>query len=208
MTKFSITQLEVARANPIAFARLLKTGQAAPGGFGYPISLRWLNAVMSYHESGKIGDAYSSIDGALRDRKDSAANRRQVASLLTSLSEYEKKVEASNYHLIKSREAIDLRLSLKLRISGQIPLIYMKPDDGYAAYFISKNSPNWRNELKYPILQHYLGVTVFKADPKLIDIGYIDYLSGEFIEECFSSKDLKQAELELKKIAAKISNLM
>lgn len=208
MTKFSITQLEVARANPAAFAKLLKAGQAAPSGFGYPISLRWLNAVTMYHESGKIGDAYSSIDAALRHRKDSAANRRQMAKLLTSLSEYEKMIKGSNYHLIKSREGIDLQLSLKLRISGQIPLIYMKPDDGYAAYFISKSSPNWRNELKFPVLQYYLGRTVFNTEPKLIEIGYIDYLSGEFNEECFSSKELKEAESELKKMAAKISNLI
>lgn len=208
MTKFSITKLEEARANPVAFAKLLRDGQAAKGGFRYPISLRWLNAVTTYHDSGKIGDAYSSIDGALSHRKDTPANRRQMVKLLTSLSDYEKQIKNWNFHLIKSREAIDLQLSQKLRISGQIPLIYMKPDDGYAAYFISKGSLNWRNELKYPILQNYLGRTVFNTDPQLVDIGYIDYLTGEFSEECFSAKELQAAESELKKMGAKISKLI
>lgn len=205
MIKFSITKLEDARVNPVAFAKLLLDGQVVTRGFGYPKSLRWLNAVTAYHASSKIGDAYVSIENALSNRKDTAANRRELEKLLTSLSDYEKQIKNLSFHLIKAREPIDLPLTKKLRIGGQIPLIYMKEDEGYAAYFISKENADWQSELKYPILQNYISKKVFKTDPKQVDIGYIDYLTGQFHQECFSAPELKGAESELKEMATKIS---
>jgi len=208
MTKFSITKLEEARSNPIAFAKTLSNKEQAKSNFRYAKSQRWLNAVGAYHASGKIVDAYTSLEEGLSNRKDTAANRREMGKLLAALADYEKEITKRSLILIRSRESIDLQLTKKLRIGGQIPLIFMKAAQGYSAYFVSKANANWQRELKYPILQNYMGSKIFNTDPQQIEIGYIDYLTGEFHEECFTPRELKEAESELKKMGAKISNLL
>jgi len=208
MTKFSITKLEEARANPIAFAKLLAKGEAQTRGFAYPKSLRWLNAVNAFHKSGKIADAYLSIDQAFGGRRETAQNRRELEAFYNALAAYETYLGQEGLHRLNSREKIDLELNRKLGMSGIIPLVFMKAAGGYAAYFISKVNLDWRNELKYPIIQTYLSERVFNTDPQSTEVGYIDFLTGEFHGECFSKTELKNAQAELRKLGTKISKII
>jgi len=201
MSKFSITRLEVARRNPVDFAKSLSaSGETSnPLKRGFPKSMRWLNAVNEYHATGDIGDAITSIETWFGKKASNAANRRELRKFITGLGEYEAAVEQKGYVLVKSRETIDLSFQT-LHITGIIPLIFMKAAGGFAAYFISPPNAGWQTELKYPVVQQYVGATVFKSNVSEIEVGYVEFPSGAFYEKKFTRNEIIAATQELQNI--------
>src|SRR5207244_676002 len=131
---FSVTKLEMARRSPSTF---LKTLSEEAGGFGGPPkSMRWLNAANKLHESKDIKVAGDSLEEAFSKRKDTPANRKEVAKMIEALHIYEQSCKIKNLILVKSRESIHLTLSNKIELSGIIPLVHMSTVRGFAAYFI------------------------------------------------------------------------
>ena len=206
MKKFSITQLENARRNPVDFAKQLNSTTAQPVTFtGYPKSMRWLNAINIFHEHNDISKSITYIEEAFRNRQQTSKNRKEVESFIEALGYYEDQLNLKKCSLIKSREPIDIPLSHLVRISGIIPIILMKPVTGFAAYFISQENTMWASELKFPIVQHYLANSVFNVDSSEIDVGYIDFFTGNFHEICFPQAEIDTAINELNDIGQKIT---
>jgi hypothetical protein len=207
--KFSITKLEIARRNPKAFAKLLKTDAASDSAFGgYPKSMRWLNAICKYHASKNISDAITSIENAFSNRQDSAKNRQELESFINSLGTYENEIDKRGLNLIKSRESINIVLSPLMKITGQISAIFMNNDSGFSSFFVSKPSQNWENELKYPIIQHFVAKDIFNVEDNEVHVGYIDFLSGHIFSTKYSDKDIKSSLEELNSIGSSISSIL
>lgn len=206
MKKFSITALETARKNPTDFGKTLKEGKTSESGFGgYPKSMRWLNAICKYHERQDIAEAILSLEKGFSNRKDTAKNRQELETFVEALSIYESKVKKERLSLIKSREPVSLVLTPLLKITGQIPIIFMKPKNGFSAYFIARENATWETELKYPIIQNYIANNIFSCETNDIDVGYINYYTGEFHQFSFSLSEIKSAIKELKIIGESIS---
>lgn len=206
MQKFSITDLERARKYPIEFAKALKEGESAIGFGGYPKSMRWLNAIIQYHHSKNIADAFKSIENAFNNRKDTSQNRREVGIFLNSVHIYVKGVEKEKLSLVNSRESINISLSNSVRITGLIPIILMKPTNGFISLFVSRGNPSWLTEIKYPIIQDYVANHVFKSELKDIEVGYINFETGEFYRNCYTKEEVDAASRELRKIGKIISD--
>jgi len=208
MNKLSIAKLETARKNPKEFAKsLLKASDQS--GFGYPKSLRWLNAICNWHEGHKEADAVKELEKAFSKRKDTPKNRAEVEDLVTALESYFKEFNRRGFHLVKSRERIQFEINKILQLSGQIPLLHMKPDRGFAAYFITDNSDQtWKEELRFPIVQRYLANDLLGCDAKDIDVGIVDYYTGEISETSFEPEYLESCFQELKSIGRKIASVL
>lgn len=203
--KFSIANLERARRNPVEFAKILKNGDSSANKFGgYPKSMRWLDAVCEFHRSGDISDAFDALEKALGGRKPTAQHRRELQALLKSLDNYKNEVTSRRLSFIKSREKIHLRVNEAVEINGIVPLIFMKTAGGFSAYFVSLNNPAWKSELKFPIVQSYVSESVFKSSVEETDVGYIDYLTGEFNELSFSTSEIAASAVELETIGQTI----
>lgn len=203
--KFSITSLEQARRNPAEFAKILKGGESSENKFGgYPKSMRWLDAVCVFHKNGDISEAFDALEQALSGRKPTAQHRRELQTLLKALDNYKNEATKRKLSFIKSREKIHLRVNEEVEIAGIIPLIFMKPSSGFSAYFISLDNPEWKSELKFPVIQSFVAETVFKSNGEEIDVGYIDYLTGEFSETSFSSSEIIASAQELETIGQTI----
>lgn len=206
MKKFSITELELARRHPIDFGKNLKDASAPSVGFGgYPKSMRWLNAVCKYHEQNDISPAILSLENAFSSRQDTKKNRQEMESFIEAISNYESEITKRKLTLIKSREPVSIVMNSQVRISGQIPIIFMKPDSGFSAYFISKENAMWDSELKYPVIQNYIALDVFSCETDTVDIGYVDYYSGDLFETTFSKNEIKSALKEMITIGEGIS---
>jgi hypothetical protein len=205
MKNFSITQLEQARKNPAEFAKLLKSGGSSNPGYNYPKSLRWLNAACKYHINHQIVDAISSIENGFRSRKDTRKNRNEVATFIEALHNYEDEINKRKLILIRSRELVNLPLSPALRLSGQIPLIFMRPSGGFLALFISLYNQNWEGELKFPVVQEYIANTIFSTESANVGVGYVDYYSGTLYETTFSDVELASYRDELNNISRVIT---
>ena len=81
----------------------------------------------------------------------------------------------------------------------------MRPETGFSAYFITRENINWETELKYLVIQSYIASNTFNCNVTEVEVGYIDYYSGEFHEISFSAKEIKSAVNELKDIGETIS---
>ncbi len=206
MKKFSITELETARRDPVGFGKALKDGATSSSRFGaYPKSMRWLNALCKYHEEMDISSAILSLETGFSNRQDNAKNRRELESFIDALSNYESEIKKRKLSLLKSREPVSIQLTGLLKITGQIPLIFMKPDVGFSAYFITRENAVWETELKYPVIQNYIASSIFNSNIREVEVGYINYYSGEFYEISFSVPEIKSAIQELKKIGESVS---
>lgn len=203
--KFSITNLEKARRNPVEFAKILSGGKSSENNFGgYPKSMRWLNAVCEFHKNGKISDAFESIESGFSRRKNTAQHRRELKMFYQALDKYKTETVKRKLSLLKSREPIHVKVNSLVEISGIIPLIFMKPVSGFSAYFISVNNPAWKSELKFPIIQSFVAGKVFNTNIEEIEVGYIDYLTGEFNETSFSVAEIGTYAKELENIGQTI----
>lgn len=203
--KFSITKLEQARRNPIEFAQTLKSGKSSENNFGgYPKSMRWLNAVCEFHKNGNLSDAFESIDHGFSRRKNTAQHRRELEMFYKALDKYKNETVKRKLTLLKSREPIHINLNSQVEISGIIPLIFMKPTSGFSAYFISLSNSVWKTELKFPVIQSFIAESVFKTNIKEIEVGYIDYLTGELNETSFPSAEINTSAKELENIGQSI----
>src|SRR5258708_7955110 len=134
MKKFSITKLEIARKNPSTFAKTLMDSSATNSFGGYPKSMRWLNAACKFHDGKDLSSAINSIETAFSGRKDTTKNRNEVSDFIGALSDYTLEFAKRKLSFVKSREPINIKLSNKVRISGQIPLIHMRSTKAFSAY--------------------------------------------------------------------------
>lgn len=166
--------------------------------------MRWLNAAGEFHKNGNIADAFESIDQGFSHRKNTTQHRRELEMFYHSLDKYKTETVRRKLTLLKSREPIHIKVSSQIEISGIIPLIFMKPTSGFSAYFISFNNPAWRSELKFPIIQSFVAEKVFNTNVEEIDVGYIDYLKGEFHDTSFSASEISVFVKELENIGQTI----
>jgi hypothetical protein len=209
MSKFSITQLEVARQNPILFANNLKASAGTkPSFFGRGKFMRWQDSVSEFHKQNDISKAISYLEKSFSNRADNAKNRNEVAKFISSLDAYATQFKIKGFSLMDSRKKIHIDLNAKIFISGQIPVIYMNTKGGFSIYFFSQGGLGWEAELKFPILQKYFADEIYGTDLDKIEVGIFSTASDKFFQQTFSANEVKDAYKELKKIGKVIYDIL
>gem|GEM_PF-1926853 len=202
--KFSITKLESARPDPIAFIKNLED----EGGYGYPKSLRWLDSACEYHRTNNLSHSINYLQNKFISRNRTQQNIKEEEKLTQSLVHYIEEHNHLKYTYKSNRMRLDIKLSDKLEIGGLIWLINTTAEGGYTTYTIT-DSDNiyWQNELRFPIIQKFLS-NKFKCNSDNVAIGVINYTSGKREQRCYSTDDILIAEEELNDIGAKISSVL
>lgn len=211
MYKISITNLEKARMNPSKFGKSIVEGTLSSGAFGgRPKSMKWHDAVMEYHRTNDISKAISRLENSFSNRKDTAKNRREVEDLIIALDNYVDEYTNKGFIHFDKTININKQLSSKIRLSGWIWLLNRKSTGGYAGYIISKevDSLNWMWELRFPIIQDYIANTLYGCQITDVDVGVIDYTSGNHFTISYSQKDIHDALAELTKISSTIDKIL
>jgi len=208
MKKFSITKLEEARRTPIKFAQTLLEGDSGFGGYGYPKSVRWLDAVGVYHDTTNLSSATNSLVNSFSNRKDTARNRKEVEKLIQSLETYVDEHERLGYFHLERRYNIEILLSPKIRITGWIWLLNMTAESGRSGFIISKDisGSSWQDELRFPILQDYIANEIYGCNLDDVEVGIIDYLTGVHHITQYQENDVVTAVKELTEIGNKITS--
>lgn len=212
MNKLSITNLERARINPSKYGKAIKEGTLATGfGGGRAKSMRWHDAILVYHDTGDITKATSKLEQSFGNRKDTPKNRREIEDLIVAIDTYVSEFNEKGYIHIDKRVNIVKQLSSRLMISGWACwLLNMKEDGGYAGYIITKNVDelNWMLELRFPIIQDYIANTLYGCLTTDVDVGVVDYTTGNHFTTCFSQDDINDALAELAEICSTIDKIL
>lgn len=212
MNKLSITNLEKARVNPSKYATdLLNGGLTAGFGAGRAKSMRWHDAVLVYHDTGDIAKATIKLEQSFSNRKDTRKNRRELEDLIIALDTYVNEFDEKGYIHLDKRVNMSKQISSQLIISGWACwLLNMKEGDGYAGYIITKDVDeiNWMLELRFPIIQDYIANTLYGCKINEVDVGVIDYTTGNHYSMCFSQDEIDDAMAELMELSSTISNIL
>jgi hypothetical protein len=209
MSKFSITQLEVARQNPTQFANNLKTAAGTkPAFFGRGKFMRWQDSVSQYHKQNDLSKAINYLERSFSNRADNTKNRNEVAQFISSLDAYTAQFQKKGFSLMDSRKKIHIDLNAKVFISGQVPITYMNTKGGFSIYFFSQEGLGWESELKFPVLQKYFAEDIYGTELKNIEVGIFSTAKGKFFQQTFTTDEVKEADKELKKIGKVIFDIL
>jgi len=210
MTKISIPQLEQARINPSRFGVKLRDDGPSSYLSGYPKSLRWLDAVLVYHNTDDLSDAISELENKFSSRKDTTKNRKELENLIIALDNYVNEYKARGYIHLDSKIILKRQLSPFLELSGWIWLINLKPEGGYAGFIISKevDEINWLLELRFPVIQGFIANNLYGCKSSDVEVGIIDYQTGEHYTTSYSDKDIEEAIEELDGIGNTVSTIL
>ena len=211
MNKISITNLEKARMNPSKFGKSMLDGTLSSASFGgRPKSMKWHDAVMEYHNTSDISKAVTRLENSFSNRKDTAKNRREVEDLIIALDTYVDEYTKKGFIHFDKTINIDKQLSPRIKLSGWIWLLNMKSVGGYAGYIISKDvdSVNWMLELRFPIIQDYIANTLYGCQIEDVDVGVIDYTTGNHFTMSYSQEDINEALTELTEISSAIDKVL
>ena len=206
MAKLSLTQIEVARKNPKAFAKLLKDKSRESNVFRYSKWMVWRNTVFHWHktqdEAGSIIYLTNAWD---RHFKQTAKNILEREKFIFKLQAYIANQSEEGYFFIESRKRISIPINLKLIITGEISIINMNNHSGYSLFFLVKDMFNWEYELRFPLIQNYFSETEYGVPLSDVEVGFYCFDIDEFICKSFSASEIKDAMNEIHQIGNAIS---
>jgi hypothetical protein len=196
MTKFSLTKLENARNHPIEFARSLKNKESPFRNSKY---LALQNAVLFYH---KIKDKDKALVYFMEklNKFSFQKKKREKDEYLINLHRYIHEYQNSGYSFIESRKRINLKIASNIFITGQIPIIYLKPNLGYCVLFFIQKFSIWDKELRFPIVQDYFSTQEYKCNINEIDVGVYCFETNKYHTKSFSRPTIDSAITELNRI--------
>ncbi len=207
MTKFSISKLESARQNPTQFAKSLKTKDGGWSGGKSKFSA-WKYAVNEYHKTKNLGEAINYFERIyIRWFADNMKNEREREAWVQTLETYVIEHSKRGLIYVNHRIRIEIPLTPKLKITGEIPLINMNGNFGYSAYFFTKDSSTWKTELKFPIIQDYLA-NFYGVDLSEVEVGVFGIDSEKLSQVTFSDQDVGGAKKELNTIGQTITRII
>jgi hypothetical protein len=200
MKKFSLTQLETARKNPLSFGKLL-TNESTQKNFSRKSKYAdWKNAIYKYHKTNNLNDSLDYFEAMYNKHFESKYKKNiddfelYSRAIHTYVIEHNKR----NFVCVESRKNVLIELvKEKLSLSGQVPIINLNDDLGYSIFFFSKESTGWETELRFPIIQDYFATNVYGVEVSEIEVGIYSIGVGKHFQQTFSLKEIKSARTEL-----------
>ncbi|MCX6992872.1 MAG: hypothetical protein NT011_06985 [Kiritimatiellaeota bacterium] len=152
--KISITELETARRNPVAF----KAAHSGPAVFhrmklsSYRLWQLATRHIHAHHEG--LDRAIAALEESFgRNLKVCKRNEQLLEDLVDKLVAYHDDFTALNHYVIETAKRITISPCSDVIVTGEIPRIDLVPSGGYAVYFFIKESGNWQAELRMPLIQ-------------------------------------------------------
>lgn len=205
MNKISFSQLESARKNPTAFAKSLNSSSDNSPRFSK--FMAWQLAVHRYHkERGDLLKAVNYFESTfMRNFADNRKNAAERENWILELQAY----TTDNLHreltFIEHKKRINIPLTNKLRLGGELPLLKMNNKGGYSVYFFTKESILWEDELRFPVIQNYVASTLYNVDLNEVEVGVYNLDTHKHLQRSYSNKDVDDAIKELNEIGNAVS---
>jgi hypothetical protein len=210
MNKISFGQLESARKNPTAFAKSLKDGGSSIRFKKPPKFTIWKNAVYHYHkEKNNLSKAINYFQNSfLKHYADNRRNELECANWILELQEYANNETKERLTCCDRKVRVNIDLTSKLRLGGELPLIKMNNKGGYSIYFFSRESTLWEDELRFPVIQNYVASTLYNVNLNEVEVGIYSLNLKNHLQRSYSKKDINEAVKELNVIGKTVSLIL
>jgi hypothetical protein len=192
-------ELERVRRNPGIY-RGVNLGASHPFS-SYPTASMFRLALMEYHKSNLISEAISYFETSFdAHRKETKANKKTKDEFITYLMLYDESYNDLGVSTFKAFPRIAVPLNREVLSSGEVLRIDIIPQGGYSTYILEKESREWRNELRMPLIQSFLS-NELNCHPGEIRVGMYFYQSGAHSSTTYTSKEIRRAVEEASEIA-------
>jgi hypothetical protein len=202
MIRVRLRDLELARRDPGAYLRDLKESKPKfSKKIKYAVLL--LSVYRFHKDSGGLFDRFSGdLTGALKyfdalyEKKNFKKNPASQQLYRGQLTTYAQRFGSLGVEVIKVRDRLILSLPEefkdKVEVYGQIPRVDLNAD-GYSVWLFDKSAKNWRDEIRFPIIQAAYAKK-FSADLEEVRVGVYDFASGSYTSYSFTEDEVKEAE--------------
>lgn len=205
MNKISFSQLESARRNPAAFAKALTNPSGSNARFSK--FMAWQLAVNRYHkEKGDLSKAVNYFETTfMRNFADNPKNASEREDWILKLQAYSTDNIKRKLTYVEHKKRVNIPLTSKVRLGGELPLIKMNSNGGYSIYFFSREDTDWEGELRFPVIQNYVALTLYNVELNEVEVGVYSLDSQKHLQRSFIKKEVDEAEKELKEIGKAVS---
>ncbi|MFH1648440.1 MAG: hypothetical protein ABIA11_01750 [Patescibacteria group bacterium] len=203
MIKFSITQLETARRNPVVFARNLSSKNSL-GGFSYSRFAAWQNAIFYWHKTDDQSQARDYLSNAMQKFLSVLRSGHQLAQYVHKFDSYIRSHKDLGFSFVEARKRISLPINEDVTLTGQIPIINLNGKLGYSIIFFVKEGTGWDGQLKFPLLQSFFANTIFGCELSEIEVGIFSFDKERHFSKTYNEEEVDTCLKEIYEIGRKI----
>jgi hypothetical protein len=215
MIRVRLSDLEIARRDPGAYLRKLKEPKPIFGRKSKHAVL--LLAVYRFHKySGGLFDKFSGdLTGALKyfdalyEKKKFTKNPVSKKFYQDRLTTYAQEFGALDAEVVKYKDNLVIALPEefkdKIEVYGQVPRVDLSLE-GYSVWLFDKSTKNWRDEIRFPIIQAAYAKK-FSADLEEVKVGVYDFSTASYTSYSFTEDEVEEAKTLLYSLLRQIINI-
>lgn len=206
--KISNTILERVKENPLSHARIMAGDEREKGGGTYGIFAYWQGAVKDVHRSKKsIKDAMNDLAKEYTARFEATPkNLEKEEKLMKVFNSYCKQYDKLGVEYLYSKKLVNWQLHDSVTLTGNTPWITKRGDEYVIIQVLEGAAGNWKNELRYPLIQKYLASYCLSCDVSNITMAVYSVKDNMFEIKNFSKKEIEAAITETKYLFTVVYN--
>ncbi|MEO8174289.1 MAG: hypothetical protein ABI581_14440 [Sediminibacterium sp.] len=205
MITISCAILEQVRQAPAVHAQLIATNNHQPHG-NYGMFAAWQDTVKRVH-NGQLGEneAVKFLQGKFIRFDDNVRNRTRQNYLLDQLPLYLTAYNKRNFIFTEPRHQMKWDIVEGVRLTGLTPWV-VTGGENYFAYFIIENQVDWRNQLRFPLIQQYLSDNHIDCDVTDLQVGTYCLATNRFDFKSYTESEITDQLTETGEIFQTVFN--
>jgi len=201
--RISLSNLQEAIKNPRAFIRAQRKPRT---GFRYSRYLMLRSVALGYHAQNDLGVSEALLEARLIQKfKGTKGNAECLEQLRTYVSQF----TALGTSVAKVRNRVTVVLPEEYAdypITGEVARLDLHPAGGYRAWLLTNRTEDWRDEIRFPLLQGACA-TQLNVDVKEVVPGVYDFSRSTYTELRFSENEIRTARRRLSKFLDELKQI-
>ena len=199
--RLSHADLEIARNDPAALRERLKT----PPRYAGPSRKRYLGwAIRKHYHSSGLETASRYVREHFGARGFTSESVTRFLSYLDGYDRAFREYEKRLVDVIRTGARIGRRVAPGCVLTGEIDRIDLT-QDGYAVWLFDLWQPDWRNQLRMPVLQWHFAQEL-GAPLSEVTVGFYSYEDRRYDSVAFGRRKVLAAVAEAGSVAASLSS--
>jgi hypothetical protein len=201
--RISLSNLQEAIKNPRAFIRAQRKPRT---GFRYSRYLMLRSVALGYHAQNDLRVSEALLEARLIQKfKGTKGNAECLEQLRTYVSQFT--ALGTSVAKVRNRVTVVLRDEYAdYPITGEVARLDLHPAGGYRAWLLTNRAEDWRDEIRFPLLQGACA-TQLNVDVKEVVPGVYDFSRSTYTELRFSENEIRTARRRLTKFLDELKQI-
>lgn len=191
MIKIPCSMLEQVRLAPTAYAQMIAKSDKPKSGGSHGMFAYWQDVAKLVHtDELTLPEALKELQNKFIRFDDNLRNRSKQSSLLEKLPKYIAQYEKHKFQFIDTKHKMKWDIAEGVRLTGLTPWV-VKNQEGYFSYIFTDATLDWRDQLRFPLIQQYLTGNNIDCDITEMYVGIYCLETNSFDFKSYSSKEIK-----------------